>query len=69
MVIGIVFAGILAGLLASLGTLTAGMSIWVALLLYPFAGTLGALAMIAWLSNRHVVSNPHDLADLGQSAN
>lgn len=64
MVIGIVFAGILAGFLATVGALTAGLSIWVAALLYPFAGTLGALAMIAVVASRQSHPDRFDLTDL-----
>jgi predicted lipid-binding transport protein (Tim44 family) len=52
MVIGVLFSGILAGLMATTGALFFGMPLWFALLLYPIIGVVGALAFIGFALTR-----------------
>jgi predicted branched-subunit amino acid permease len=46
MVIGILFSGILTGLLATIAALSFGMPLWVAIIVYPIVGTAGAVGFI-----------------------
>jgi|GEM_PF-2390267 len=48
MVIGVVVSGIIAGLVATIGSFSVGFPLWAALILYPVVGTLGAVAFIAY---------------------
>ena len=54
MVIGILFSGILAGLLATIGAITFGLPIWAAVLLYPAAGVCGAMGFVGLAMMRPV---------------
>ncbi|WP_050527536.1 hypothetical protein [Pseudorhodobacter aquimaris] len=47
MVIGILFSGVLLAFGGMAGALFAGFPIWLALLMYPLAGTLGAMGFMA----------------------
>ena len=57
MVIGILFSGILAGLFATVGALSFGLPIWAAILLYPLAGTVGAMGFVALAMSRPIFLN------------
>ena len=46
MAIGMMFSGVVAGLLAVVGTLFAGHSLWLALALSPLVGVLAALGFL-----------------------
>ncbi|QCO56116.1 hypothetical protein EOK75_10470 [Pseudorhodobacter turbinis] len=47
MIIGILFAGILLALGTMIAALVAGFPIWLALMLYPVVGTIGAMGFVA----------------------
>ncbi|MDN5787428.1 hypothetical protein [Pseudorhodobacter sp.] len=47
MVVGVMFSGFVAGLLGVVASLTAGAPIWIAVLLYPLLGTVGAIGFVA----------------------
>lgn len=52
MVMGVLFSGIFTGLAVSLGALSFGLPIWIAVLLYPVLGTAGAIGFIGFALNR-----------------
>ncbi|SEN32415.1 hypothetical protein SAMN05216227_101145 [Pseudorhodobacter antarcticus] len=58
MVIGILVSGIIAGLFATIGSLTFGLPIWAAVLLYPVAGSLGAVGFIVFAMARMSQKEP-----------
>lgn len=58
MAIGVVISGIITGLFAVIGALTAGLPIWAAALLYPLMGTLGAVAFITVMSRTKILRLP-----------
>lgn len=60
MVMGIMFSGIFTGLVVSIGALTFGFPLWVAVLLYPVLGTFGAIGFIGFALNR--AKEPEQLA-------
>lgn len=47
MVIGVILSGILAGAFGTLGALTMGLPLWIAILLYPIVGTIGSISFIS----------------------
>lgn len=62
MVIGVILSGILAGVLGTVGALTMGLPLWIAILLYPIVGTIGAISFIS-------VSIRRDEEESGQQSN
>lgn len=52
MVIGVLSSGIFTGLFATIATLSFGLPLWVAILLYPIVGTAGAVAFISMTVTR-----------------
>lgn len=52
MVIGVLLSGFLSGLFGTILALTAGFPLWVAILLYPMLGTLGAVGFITFAMTR-----------------
>jgi len=61
MVIGVMVSGILAGLVATIGSFSIGFPLWVALILYPVMGTLGAVAFIAFALSREKAKQGQEL--------
>jgi hypothetical protein len=57
MVIGVLFTGILAGLLGTIGALTLGAPLWLAALLYPLVGTIGSVGFISFVLPRKKFSS------------
>lgn len=57
MVIGIVFSGIVAGLVAAIGALSMGLPLWFAIMMYPIIGTLGAIGYISVAMSREKFSD------------
>lgn len=51
MAIGVVLTGIVAGIFAVIGALTVGWPVWVAAVLYPAVGTIGALGFVGAVGN------------------
>ncbi len=50
-------SGILAGLIATIGSFSLGFPLWLALVMYPVMGTLGAVAFIAVALSREKVKS------------
>jgi hypothetical protein len=57
MVIGVMFSGIVAGMAATIGGLLFGLPVWLAVVLYPAAGALGAIAFIGLAFSRAATTN------------
>lgn len=47
MIIGVLFSGIIAGVLGTVGALALGLPLWIAIMLYPIIGTLGSIGFIS----------------------
>ncbi|WP_211215441.1 hypothetical protein [Pseudorhodobacter ferrugineus] len=60
---GIMFSGIFTGLVVSIGALSFGLPLWVAVMLYPILGTMGAIGFIGFVLSRkpqHEHEHEHD---------
>ncbi|MGB3280818.1 MAG: hypothetical protein WBA92_16650 [Pseudorhodobacter sp.] len=56
MIIGVILSGFLAGFAALVGALSFGFPLWAAVMLYPIAGTAGAVCFISLIYGRHEAS-------------
>lgn len=58
MVIGILFSGIIVGLIATISTLAMGLPVWAAVLLYPISGIIGSIGFISVVISRERFRSP-----------
>jgi len=52
MIIGVLLSGIFTGLAVTIGALSFGFPLWLAVALYPIVGTFGAVAFIGLMMSR-----------------